>query len=101
MPDISNYTPFVSEACLGVKYPDVPANVLRGICDYVNHRIPAGGFVTAALENRFVEVVGRADRESLASLVPIATLLYQDIPAICWGSPDAVEAWLRRDACST
>ncbi len=73
---------------------DAPPQIVAGIRRYVDERIPPGGFVTAVLENDLKEAFARADRGNIAAMFEIVTYCYNEIPASCWGSPEAVEAWL-------
>ena len=68
------------------------------IDDYVNHGIPPGGFVMAVLENNLMESFGRADIENRRDLFEICEYVYNEIPAPCHGSPEAVSKWLRSHA---
>ncbi len=71
-----------------------PPHILDGIRQYVEHRIPPGGFVNAVLENDLKEAFARADNESLAGMFGIVSFCYNEIPGTCWGSPERVKAWL-------
>ncbi len=79
--------------CRGVY---VPGHLLEVLKTYVTHRIPAGGYLTAVLENNLMEAIGRADEHSYQALRATVSLVHNEMPHTCWGSPDKVKAWLER-----
>ena len=70
------------------------AKNLDGLKRYVEHRIPTGGFLRAVLENDLKEAVARADDENQHVIPIYVCWLYNEAPSTCWGSPEAVKAWL-------
>lgn len=72
----------------------IPERILGALQRYVEDRIQPGGFMTAVLSNDLREAIARADDECLAALHTIVARLYNDVPSICWGSPEKVDAWL-------
>lgn len=75
---------------------NLPPDIKEAIDRYVTHRVLPGGFLTAVLENNLKEAVGRADDDNLLALPAIVGCVYNDIPAICQGSPEKVRTWLTR-----
>jgi len=75
-------------------YSKIPAHMREGVRLYVEQRVKPGGFLMAVLENNFTEAVGRADETNIRYLKQWAELLYWELPSICWGSPEKVQAWL-------
>lgn len=75
----------------------IPTLLLEGLQRYAEHRIPAGGFLTAVLENNLKEAVQRADLQSQRSLTAIVMYCNNYLPRGSWGSPAAVRAWLASD----
>jgi len=73
-----------------------PKNVVDSLRRYVVDRIPTGGFLQAVLENNLMEAVGRADHVNIQCLPDICCYVYNEIPDSCWGSPEAVTAWLEK-----
>ena len=61
---------------------------------YVNDRCPTGGFLYAVLSNDLTEACAHADMRNLRQLPEIVTYIYNNLPSICWGSPEKVESWL-------
>ena len=72
----------------------VPGHMIEGLSAYVMEGRPIGSFLTAVLENKFLEVHKRADSVNLLSLHEIAMAVYNEIPSGCHGSPEKVEAWI-------
>lgn len=72
----------------------VPAHTLRGIRDYVDERVPPGGFLRAVLSNNLHLACLKADDLNRRALVEIVTYLHWEVPSSCWGSPEQVDAWL-------
>lgn len=73
---------------------NAPPHIIDGIRRFVDDRIPPGGFLTAVLENDLKEAFSRADNESIAGMFEIVAYCYNEIPGVCWGSPEKVLAWL-------
>ena len=71
--------------------PDIKAAIDR----YVQQRTPVGGFLTAVLENNLTEAFARADDYNRETLFDIVSYCWNDIPAVCWGSPVKVRKWLQ------
>lgn len=61
---------------------------------YVDNKIPTGGFLTAVLSNDLKEACVRADHINIRRIPEIVAYCYNNIPAICWGSRERVQAWL-------
>lgn len=75
----------------------VPEHLRDGLSNYLEHRLPPGGFLMAVLSNDLREAMGRADETSRAGLFDLVCYLYNCAPANAWGSPDRVKAWLLAD----
>lgn len=63
---------------------------------YVNDHIPPGGFLTAVLSNDLKMAVAQADVFNRKMIPEIVEYCYNEIPSSCWGSPEAVEAWIEK-----
>lgn len=84
--------------CLqSLKQCGVPAHMHDGVINYLFDRLPPGGFMTALLSNDFMEAAARADEKNQRALMNWATWLYNHAPRPCYGSPEAVEWWLKAD----
>jgi hypothetical protein len=77
------------------RYRDrIPAGTLQGICEYVLHLRPQGGFLTNVFANDLFRAVGQADRANKVALPDICEFIWNFCPEGCWGSPEAVHDWL-------
>ena len=73
----------------------IPERMMGGIRRYIDEQIPPGHFLTAVLCNDLKEACGRADDENMRNLPAYVAYLYNEVPANCWGSEDAVNKWLQ------
>jgi hypothetical protein len=73
----------------------VPDHMSDGVARYIEARIRPGGFLIALLSNNFIGAAQRADHENLAALGAWAKLFHNYLPGGSYGSPAAVEAWLK------
>jgi len=71
-------------------------DIVDALDRYATLGCPTGGFLQSVLENNLYEAVGRADQDNAATLVEIVRYVYNDLPALCWGSPEKVKTWLER-----
>ena len=72
----------------------IPQHTKEALDRYVQDRILPGGFLMSVLTNDLFGAVGRADSENLAALADIVKYVYNELPSGCWGSRDAVYAWV-------
>lgn len=72
----------------------MPQHTKYQIDEYVNDKMPPGSFLYAVLTNDLKEALVRADDINVHCLRDIVLYLYNDTPAICWGSPEKVKKWL-------
>jgi len=72
----------------------IPEHTKYQIDQYVKNYIPPGGFVTAVLSNNLIDTISKADDINLHCLRDITLYVYNNIPSICWGSPEIVKLWL-------
>lgn len=80
-----------------MNYETCPPSVREGLKNYIEHRIPTGGFLNAVLCNNLSEAFGRADHINRECLFQIASWIYNEAPAACWGNPSKVEKWLANE----
>lgn len=74
----------------------IPQHMKESLARYVEQRIPCGGFLTAILSNDLKESFARADDQNINLIKEYVIYCYNEIPSICWGSPERVEAWLKK-----
>ena len=61
---------------------------------YVQQRVPTGSFLQAVLSNDLRGALGQADEDNRRDLFEIVAYCYNEIPGVCWGSPEKVDQWL-------
>lgn len=71
-----------------------PDGVRESLERYIQHGVLPGSFLRAVLRNDLTESVGYADAYNCAALPHIAMWLYNEAPAMCWGSQVKVDAWI-------
>lgn len=81
---------------MSINYELIPEHCRHGMQNYIEHGIPVGDFLTAVLENDFMEAVTRCDATNRAALREYAIFLHQEAPREAHGSPEAVKAWIKK-----
>ena len=75
----------------------IPLHLQPGLKRYIESGVKTGGFLQACLENDRDAAVGRAIGFAVRQSIPaIFEFLTNRAPAECWGSPEAVEAWIEK-----
>jgi len=82
------------DKALANNHRNVPATTAESLERYVLYGIPAGGFVTAVLENNLIGAVARADSTNAAHLTSIVIYVYNVLPFKASGSHDSVVNWV-------
>jgi len=72
----------------------VPIEMSDGVFRYLDHGIPAGGFLTALLEGDMVTAANRASSENLTAL-PYWIGVLKTMPDESHGTPERVREWIR------
>ncbi len=72
----------------------IPQHTQYQIDEYVKGKVPPGNFLYAVLTNNLAETVCRADETNLRFIKDIVLYVYNNIPSVCWGTPEKVEEWL-------
>lgn len=78
----------------GADWSLIPPHMHEAVRRYVERHEPVGDFLTAVLSNDLRGAYSRADSDNIVHLPDYVTFLYNYVPAPCWGSPEAVKAWL-------
>lgn len=76
------------------EYRRIPTHLLEGLADYAEKGVPPGGFLTSVLENDLRRACDKADLDSRRCLPDLVRLVFNHLPAGCWGSPAKVEQWI-------
>jgi hypothetical protein len=80
----------------------VPNRLIEGLENHVRHGIKSDNpLVKALLENDLkTAMLWAIDEEVLKGLPTAMSWLYQEAPALCWGSPEKVAAWCKSGGVS-
>jgi hypothetical protein len=76
----------------------IPWYMRQGLLDYVNSGVLPGGFLQAMLCNDLRGACEAADENNKHALFWYVEALYNCAPAGCWGSREAVTAWVGQKA---
>jgi hypothetical protein len=71
-------------------------DIIETLNRYVDDRCPTGGFLHAVLSNDLTQACAKADMRNQNQLHKIVSYVYNNLPLICWGSPEKVDKWLNR-----
>jgi hypothetical protein len=74
----------------------IPATMMPGIYRYIEHGILPGQFWQAVLRNDLRTACEMADNYNSRIVPAFIRFLYNGAPSACWGSPEKVEAWVKR-----
>lgn len=73
----------------------VPDYMWGGVERYLVNRIPPGNFLTALFSNDLMEAFSRADDVNTANMRRWCQFLHNYAPRGSYGSPAAVQEWLK------
>ena len=71
----------------------IPKHMHRPAFRYVKYGEIGGSFLTALLENDFMDIMGKADDKNRRALKNWARFIYNALPSGCWGSREQVIRW--------
>ncbi|MCA1833060.1 MAG: hypothetical protein ABR520_11360 [Mycobacteriales bacterium] len=74
----------------------IPPAIRAGLDRYADAGIRTGSFLQAVLSGDLFDAFKRADPESLLAMPAIVAYVRTQLPDVCWGSEDLVEAWIAR-----
>jgi hypothetical protein len=74
----------------------IPDRMMGAIRRYIEHGIVPGEFLCAVIQNDLRETVGRADEENIANLPAYVAYFYNEAPSLCYGSPNAMRKWVKK-----
>lgn len=72
----------------------IPDYMREGINRYIEHGIEPGSFLTAVIQNDFVNAVAQADDNNIRNLPAYANYFYNHAPSQCWGSAEVMNEWI-------
>lgn len=73
----------------------IPAWMHGGIVRYVTEGIQPGDFLTSVLRNDLKNAVAHADDDNRRLIPDYVQFFYNNIPGVCWGSPEKVLHWMQ------
>ena len=73
----------------------IPDYMVEGVVNYVVHHIAPGDFLCAVIANDLFEAYGRADSTNIHCIYNYVRFFYNYAPAPCWGSREALQAWVK------
>jgi hypothetical protein len=85
-----------SGAYEALKASRVPEHMHDGLVMYLVEGRETGGFLKAVLSNDLVSAVRSADDANISCLPAYVSYLWNFAPALAWGSPAKVKAWIAR-----
>jgi hypothetical protein len=69
--------------------------IRESLVRYAHEHVATGGFLHAVLTNDLIRAIQVADPGNFQSLPAIIDYCLQLLPSQAWGSPDAVNQWLK------
>jgi hypothetical protein len=79
-----------------IDYALLPESLRPGMRRYIEHGVPTGSFLRAALENKLVEAYLAADMENRFHLARIAEFIHLYAPPESCGSEANVREWIAK-----
>ena len=76
------------------EYLHIPQLTIDTLKRYTDNRLATGSFLRAVLANDLFEAVARADEMNMQTIPLIVKYIYNELPGGCWGSYEAVDAYL-------
>src|SRR5690606_5980082 len=80
----------------GLRECGIPEYMHGGIVRYLDHGVPPGSFLTAVISNDLREAFACADDVNGRLVRNYVMFFYSYAPAGSWGSPDAMDDWIKR-----
>ncbi len=87
----------MKDAAILQDYGQISTVIVEGINRFVLHHQPVGHFITAVLSNNLREAFARADDGNQKTMFQIVSYCHNQIPGVCWGTPEKVKAWVEMD----
>lgn len=84
----------MDDAAILHDYGQIRQNIVEGINRHALLHEPKGDFLTAVLSNNLREAFARADNGNQKTMHQIVSYCHNQIPGVCWGSPEKVKAWI-------
>ena len=102
--DLSTPRPLIevyADITKDIDWERCPETVRDSLKNYVERRLPLGGFLNSVLANDLWSAMFKADLDNRALIYEIVTFIHWEIvPTLCYGSYEKIEAWIRCDDIS-
>ena len=85
----------------GIDYSKLPESVRHGVRLYIEEGVEPGSFLTAVICNDLRESVRCASEDNLAAIRDIVSWFWNEVSGSCWGSREAMRAWIDRQRFKT
>lgn len=80
------------------QYAAIPEATRDSMMAYVEDRREPSGFLSAVICNNLINAVCKADKHNFLVIKEIAQWFYNVAPERCFGSPEKMSSWLKREA---
>lgn len=74
----------------------LPEHCREGILNYIEKGVSPGSFLVSVLSNNLRDSFGAADMINKPYIENYVIYLYNSAPINCWGSEEAVAAWIKQ-----
>ena len=75
-------------------YTLLPPHIRPAVKRYVEHGVPPGGFLMYVISNNLRMAYITADLVNREKLGDILKFFFDEVPANCWGSREAMDYWI-------
>ena len=79
-----------------IDYSGLPERLQDGMKRYIENGIQPGDFLTACIQDKLVESLGRASTRTYEYVHSVAMFLYNEAPYDAWGSKEIMNLWIQR-----
>jgi hypothetical protein len=76
-----------------IDYELLPEHIRYGMKEYIEKGHIPGNFLVQVICNRLVHAFGAADSINTERMKDIASFMYNEAPAPCWGSEERMLKW--------
>lgn len=77
---------------------EIPDHMVEAVLRYRDEGILPEDFLQAVLRNDLKESCGRADDYNFQIIPAYAALCYNELPILCWGDQQRIDAWVKGHA---
>jgi len=74
----------------------LPRHMREGVKRYIEEGCEPGNFLSAIIQNKLKESFQYADDININKIRDFVQYFFSHAPAICWGSEERMENWIKR-----